>query len=186
MAMPLATLSTLPTDVLLGTGYLFRANTFQGISRGGLRFEPSVEKRNIPFDGKMADVDQLDWDTFSGAIITGTFIQFVGQLATYEPGSTSASGSSPVTTIITPKKSGLLYAAADYITNLRLVWPTTAGGFVQVRFPKAMCTQYNLAGQDRQEMEIQATFAARSPLATAAGSNPGTKPYVIEKLSAFS
>lgn len=186
MTMKLATLSTLPDDALLGTGYLFRANTFQGISRGGLRFEPSVEKRNIPFDGKMADIDQLDWDTFSGAIITGTFIQFTGQLATYEPGSSSAAGAGNVTTLITPKKSGLLYSASDSITNLRLVWPTKAGGFVQVRFPKALCTQYTLAGQDRQEMEIQATFAARLSLATAAGVNPGTKPYVIEKLSTFS
>lgn len=186
MSIPaLQAVASLPSDVLLGTGYLFEGNTYIGVSRGGLTFDPAVERRNVPFDNKYADLEKLDWDTGSTAVITGTFIQFVSKIASYEPGSTSASGSGNVTTVITPNPSGELYVAGDYLTNLRYIFTRLSGGYAQVRFPKALCTKYSIKGTDKQEMEISATFAARLALTTAA-STPGTKPYVIELLSAFS
>ena len=187
-SLPLTSLTNLPTDVLLNTGRLFVGNTFLGVTRGGLAFNPQVTRRNIPYDGQPGPVEQLDWDTFSEATFSGRFIQFSGAsaLARFEPGSTSAAGSGNVTTVITPKATGLLYAAGDYLSNLRQVWQLKSGGFVQVRFPKALCTQYDFAGEDRGETLVNATFGARVPLSTAAGINPGTKPYVIEKLSTFS
>lgn len=186
MSIPaLQAVSSLPSDVLLGTGYLFEGNTYIGVSRGGLTFTPSVEIRNVPFDNKYADIAQLDWPTGSTAVLTGSFIQFVSKIATYEPGSVSTSGSSPVTTLITPKAAGALYAAGDYLTNLRHVFPRTSGGYVQFRMASALCTQYDIKGTSKEEALISGTFAARLPLSTAA-SAPGTRPYVIELLSAFS
>lgn len=185
MSLSLQAINDLPDDVLIDVGYLFEGNTFVGTSRGGLSFEPTVERRNIEYDGKKANVAELDRDTFSGAQITGTLIQFISKLAIFEPGSTSSDPGTNVGTLITPKTAGELYAAGDYLTNLRLVHPRRNGGYAQVRFPVALCTQYSLAGQDRSEAEIAATFEARLSLADAAAT-PGKKPYVIELLDTFS
>jgi hypothetical protein len=185
MPLSLQAINDLPDDVLIDVGYLFEGNTFVGTSRGGLSFEPTIERRNIEYDGKKANVAELDRDTFSGAQITGTLIQFISKLATFEPGSTSADPGGNVALRLTPKAAGVLYASGDYLTNLRLVHPRRGGGYAQIRFPVALCTQYSLSGQDRSEAEIAATFEARLPLATAASAS-GTKPYVIELLDTFS
>ena len=179
------TLTNLPSDVLLGTGWLFDDNTFIGISRGGLTFDPAVERRNIPYDGKMSNAEELDWDTFSGATIAGTFIQFVSKVGIYEPGQTTSSPGGSVSSLITPHVAGELYSEGDYIRNLRLVFGRTTSGFVQVRFFSALVAQYTIAGVDREEATIAATFEARNLLDDLAAT-PGKKPYVIELLSAFS
>ena len=181
----LQAVSSLPADVLLGTGTLWIGNTYIGVNRGGLNFNPTIDIRNVPFDNKYADIAQLDWVTGSGAIITGTFIQFVSKVAIYEPGSTSTAGSGNVTTVITPKASGELFSAGQTLANLRWVFERLSGGFAQYRFAEALCTQYSVKGVTKEEAEIAATFAARLPLATAS-SAPGTRPYVIELLSTFS
>lgn len=187
MAQPaLQSISALPSDVLLGTGYLYEGNTHFGISRGGLEFNPNTERRNIPYDGKMSNVQRLHWDTFSAPTIAGTFIQFINKLSHFEPGSVSSSGSAPVTTLYTPKASGALYAADDYIENLRWVFSRLSGGFVQYRFPLAFVQTYTVKSADREEATIQATFEGVLSLTDAASSNAGKKPYVIELLSAFS
>lgn len=183
--LTLQAITELPDDVLLDVGFLFEGLQFMGVTRGGLNFEPQIERRNIEYDGKKANVAEMDRDTFSGAQFTGTFIQFVSKLSKFEPGSTEAAGSGNVTTLITPQEGGQLYAAGDYLTNLRQIYPTRSGGFVQIRFPVAICTQYSISGRDRSEAEIAATFEARLSLANAAAA-PGTKPYVIELLSSFS
>jgi hypothetical protein len=177
--------ANLPSDVLLGVGWLFDDNTHIGISRGGLTFEPNVERRNIPYDGKMSNAEELDWDTFSEAQITGTFIQFVSKVGLYEPGNTTTSPGGSVTSLITPHEAGVLYEVGDYVRNLRYVFARLSGGYVQVRFFSALVSQYSIAGVDREEATIAATFSARNLLADIAAA-PGKKPYVIELLSAFS
>jgi hypothetical protein len=185
MPLTLQAINDLPDDVLIDVGFLFEGNTFVGTSRGGLTFAPQIERRNIEYDGKKANVAEMDRDTFSGAQITGTLIQFVSKLSIFEPGSTQTDPGGNVSALITPQTGGQLYAAGDYLTNLRLVHPTRAGGYVQVRFPVALCTQYTVSGQDRSEAEIAATFEARLSLSDAAAT-PGKKPYVIELLDTFS
>ena len=185
MPLTLQAINALPDDVLLDVGFLFEGNTYVGTSRGGLAFEPQIERRNIEYDGKKANVAQMDRDTFSGAQITGTLIQFVSKIGIFEPGSTSADPGGNVSLRYTPKTGGELYESTDYLTDLRLVHPREGGGYVQVRFPLAICTQYSLSGQDRSEAEIAATFEARLSLSDAAAT-PGKKPYVIELLDTFS
>ena len=183
MAFALTALTTLPSEVLIGPGFLFVGNTHLAISRGGISFEPEVEMRNIPYDGKRADVAELDWIAFCGAVLSGTFLTRFIKSTIFEPGSASASGSGNVDTVITPQEAGELLASGDYLTNVRLYFPDTGW---QIRFPKAICPSYSMQTEDRGEGLLTATFAARLPLATAAGSAPGTRPYVIEKLDSFS
>ena len=93
---------------------------------------------------------------------------------------------STVSSRLAAQESGLFYGVGQYLTDLRMVMPSLRSGYLQVRFPRAICTQYSLASLDRQETEVTATFAARSPLGTAVSSHVTTKPYVVERLSAFS
>jgi hypothetical protein len=183
MAFALTALTTLPDEVLLGPGYLFVGNTHLAISRGGLSFEPQVEMRNIPYDGKHADVAELDWITFSGAVISGTFLTRFIRSTTFEAGSVSSDPGGNIETLITPQAAGELLGSGEYLTNVRLYFPDTGW---QIRFPKAICPSYSIQTEDRGEGLLTATFAARLPLSTAAGSSPGTRPYVIEQLAAFS
>lgn len=182
-----AAVATLPTDVILSQSGLYKNyTTHLGVTVDGITFNPNTERQSIQYDGKLAThIEQLHYDTGSGPTITCTLLQFVTRLSVFEPGITSASGSAPVSTVYTPKKSGELYAAGDYFSNFCWVMPKTSGGFARYRFPKAICLEYTIQSRDKEVMRIAATFAACLDLATAA-SAPGTKPYVIELLSAFS
>jgi hypothetical protein len=152
------------------------------VTRGGIRIESTDENRNIPFDGKMADIKGLDWKTFTGARMSGTMVlqaNAVTPLGT-EDGTTGGN----VTTQARRLPAGELRAAGDYIENLRLYFPATG---LQVRFPWALCTAFGpIQTTDREEATVAFTFEARSDQTTAVGANPGTPPWVIEQLSAFS
>lgn len=185
---------TLPNDVLLGTGILVRRPVDPeagfspiGVTNGGLSWNPNREVRNIPFDGKLYDVEGLDWETGGVPTFEGTFIQLgVAQIPVFESGVTTTTPvGGLVTKLHTPKQAGLVYSTGDYITNLCQVFARKSGGYVQVRMFKALCLQYEWAGQNKEEALIKATFVARQPLATAAV-NLGVRPYVIEELSALS
>lgn len=178
---------TLPDDILLDSGVLYVGGSPLGVSRGGLTFNPSKEVRNVEFDGKRADITELDRILKYAATIGGTFIEInpSKQLPKLEPGHTSSSPGSNVTTRLTPKPAGQLFAAGDYLTDLRLIFERTDGSFVQVRFPKALCLTYELKGTDGSEAEIACEFHARQTLADAAV-DLGTAPYLIEYLNALS
>lgn len=181
-----AAVANLPSDVIVGQGALFHDYLSHfGTNRGGLRFNANTERENLPYDGKKAPVAELDWDRFTDPKITGTFLQFISRIGTFEPGSVSAAGSGNVTTIYTPKVSGELYEAGDYITQLCWTMPRLSGGFFRYRFPSAIVETYDIVQDDRNALLINATFGARLPLADAAAT-PGKKPYVMEVLSSFS
>jgi hypothetical protein len=183
MAFALSKLLQVPANALTGVGYLFKDNTHVAISRGGLTTETQGELRNIEYDGKTAMVAELDRYVFQGGSFSGTFLAMMVDSATFYPGSTTTTPGGNVSTLITPKESASLLVSADYLDNLRLYFPETGW---QIRMPQAICLPVTLATADRNEGLFTATFEARQPLATAAGSAPGTAPFVIEKLAAFS
>lgn len=183
MAFALSKIANIPANALTGVGYLFKGNTHVAISRGGLTFETQGELRNIEYDGKTANVAELDRYVFQGGSFAGTFLAMMVDSATFFPGSTTTSPGSNVTTLITPKESAALLQESDYLDDLRLYFPETGW---QVRMESAICLPVTLATADRNEGLFTATFEARQPLATAAGSAPGTAPFVVEKLAAFS
>lgn len=177
--------STLPYDILLDTGMLYLGSNPFGASRGGLSFDPAKVIRNIPFDLKRAPLLGLDRVTEMLPVIEGTFIELGSpDFQNFETGATNTFASATaVTGIITPKKAGVLFAAGDYLTNLRLVFQrANDGGYVQVRFPKAVCKTYGLSGKDTEEAEVKATFEARLDI-TASGATIYDAPYLIEGLT---
>lgn len=187
--------ASLPSDVLLGTGILAvrpadpeQGLTPIGVTNGGITWDSKREVRNIPFDGKYYDIEGLDWEVGGTPTFEGTFIQLgVSQIPKFESGitTTTPGGGSIVTSLHTPQPAGELYTAGDYITNLCLIFARQAGTYVQVRMFKALCLQYSWAGKNKEEALIQATFVARQPSTTSL-TTIGTRPYVIEELSALS
>lgn len=176
--MPLTGYSAdLPSDILLDTGVLYIGSVVLGATRGAPRFDPGKQFSNIDFDGKRADIMGLDRVDRHEAMISCTLVEFdAADIAVLEPGSTSAG-----TTVVlhTPKRAGTLLAAADYISDLRLVFErgVTPSTYAAILFPRALVTRYQVAGNKNDIGLIEAEFRARLNMATA---NIGDAPYQIE------
>ena len=108
-----------PSDILLDTGVLSMNGTVIGVSRGGLRFTPGIELRNIDYDGKKAPVRGLDRIVNRMPQFTGTMLEVgAANIRKFEPG-----GATPD---ITPKPQGEMFETADYLVRgfiVRVVGP---------------------------------------------------------------
>ena len=186
--------STLPTDVLLDSGVLYIGATVWGAFSGGIKFDPGVSYRNVDFDGKRSPVKGLDRVTMRMPKISGTIIQLTptagapvaGGVAQIEPGAvTQAAGAWTGYTSYEPKDAGQLLAAGDYLTDVRAIWQrggatNTTGSVVQVRFPVALVTKYDIAGQDGAEAAIAIEIEARLDPTLSGFTGMGSAPFRIE------
>jgi len=176
--------SSLPTDVILDSGTLYLGAAIFGATRGGLNFDPGITYRSVEFDGMRSRVRGLDRKAMVEPTITGTVIELAAtDVATIEPGATVTAGGWTGATSYRGKAAGTLYAAGDYLTNVRAVWERGGGGLVQVLFPSALVTAYTIAGVDGEEVAIELTIEARLDLSVT-GSTPSDMPYRIEFLAA--
>ncbi len=176
--------SALPTDVLLDSGVLYIGSSVLGAMTGGLKFDPGTEYRAIEFDGRRSPVRGLDRKAATMPKLTGTMIQLsttnVGQI---EPGATVvASGAWTGSTSYQGKRAGSLLASGDYLTDVRAIWLRGSGAFVQVRFPAALLTKYDMTSQDAAEIAIAIEIEARLDM-TVSGANVGDMSYRIEYLA---
>lgn len=185
--------SSLPADVLLDSGVLYvglTPSTVFGAFAGGLKFDPGVTYRNIDFDGKRSPVKALDRVTMRMPKISGTCIQLATtNIAQIEPGATvAATGAWTSATSYAPKSAGQLLAAGDYLSDVRLVFQrggatSAVGSYVQVRFPSALCTKYDITGQDGAEVAIALEIEARLDPTLAGFTGIGSAPFRIEYLT---
>ena len=178
----------LPTDVILDSGVVFDGTSAIGAIVGGVRFDPGKEIRNVEYDGKRSNVQGLDrvvgWDP----MLAFTMIEFGDttsgdQVRLLEGGSTNATTGHQSTLMgtiktFTPKAAGSMYAAGDYLTNIRVLFERTGGGYAEVHFPIALCTKWDLAGADKNEAKVNVEMRPRLSQADAAAS-PGKCPYEI-------
>lgn len=162
--------SALPADVLLDTGVLSVAGSVMGVSRGGLRFDPGIDLRNLPYDGQKVATKGLDRIIKRSPMFVGTMLQASeADFNRYEPG-----GATPN---ITPKAQGLLFATGDYLTNLALAYQTGNDETVTITFADSICVRYELVGNVDGEAEISVEFHAR--LAQGATPDESAVPYTI-------
>lgn len=186
--------SSLPSDVLLDSGVLYvglTPSTVFGAFAGGLKFDPGVTYRNADFDGKRSPVKGLDRVTMRMPKISGTCIQLsTANVAQIEPGAaTAVTQAWTASTSYAPKAAGQLLAAGDYLSDVRLVYQrggatASVGSYVQVRFPSALCTKYDITGQDGSEIAIAIEIEARLDIsATGFTTAVGTAPFRIEYLT---
>jgi hypothetical protein len=174
--------SQFPSDVLIDSGVLYVGATVFGAFQGGLKFDPGVEYLNTNFDGKRSPVKLLDRKSNQMPKISGTVIQLsttnVGQI---EPGATTVTGWTG-STAYQPKRAGSYLASGDYLTDVRAIWLRGGGNFVQVRFPAALLTKYDITSQDGQEVAIAVEIEARLDM-TVSGANVGDAPFRLEYLA---
>ena len=176
--------STFPTDVLIDSGVLYVGATVFGAFQGGLKFDPGIEYLNSAFDGKRSPVKGLDRKANQMPKISGTVIQLsTTNIAQIEPGATvAASGAWTGATSYMPKRAGAYLASGDYLTDVRAIWARGGGNFVQVRFPSALLTKYDVTSQDGQEVAIALEIEARLDM-TVSGANVGDASYRIEYIA---
>ena len=184
--------SSLPSDILLDSGVLYVGATVFGAFAGGLKFDPGVTYRAADFDGKRSPVKLLDRVTMRMPKISGTCIQLAtANVAQIEPGAaTNATGSWTGSTSYAPKSAGQLLVAGDYLSEVRLIYQrggatSSAGSYVQVRFPSGLCTKYDVTGQDGAEVAIALEIEARLDPTVSGFSNIGSAPFRIEYLTSI-
>jgi hypothetical protein len=172
------------TDALLDSGVLYVGATVFGAFQGGLSFDHGITYRNVEFDGKRSPVTLLDRKMSQAPKISGTVVQLsTANVAQIEPGATvSATGAWTASTSYLPKRAAGLLVAGDYLTDVRAIWLRASGGFVQVRFPSALLTKYDITAQDGAEVAIALEIEARLNMG-ASGANVGDAPYRIEYLA---
>lgn len=81
------------------------------------------------------------------------------------------------TTTVTPKSAAVEFEAGDYLSDVRLVFPRSAGGFAWVKFPKAMITSWKLQGANKSEAKVAIEIEARLP---SDATDINIAPYVVE------
>lgn len=176
--------SNLPSDVLLDSGVLYVGATVFGAFQGGLKFDPANTYRNVEFDGKRSAVGLLDRKTMTAPKLSGTVIQLsTTNVTQIEPGaSVTATGAWTGSTSYLQKRSAGLLVIGDYLTDVRAIWLRGSGAFVQVRFPQAIVTKYDITSQDGAEVAIALEIEARLNM-SASGANVGDVPFRIEYLA---
>jgi hypothetical protein len=156
-----------------------------GVTKGGLNFDPGVTYRNIDFDGKRSAVKLLDRKMMVQPKLSGTVIQLsTANVAQIEPGATTATtGAWTASTSYTGKRAATNLVAGDYLTDVRAIWLRASGGFVQVRFPAALITKYDIQSQDGEEASIAIEIESRLDTAASGFTNVGDVPFRIEYIA---
>jgi hypothetical protein len=156
--------STLPDEVLLNPALVRIGSANIGVTRGGPSWDGETEISSIAFDGKRSKyVRGTERISMRGGKLSGTILQIASapQLQTFEPGASTATGGTGVTTIITPKGAGILFEDGDYIEDVRAIWALKAGNFFAIYMPVALSIGgVKVKGGDNGEGEIDFEFAA--------------------------
>lgn len=175
--MPADFNAVLPANIIRGAGILtINGSTPFGASDGGLSFDPGITWVNRDFDGKTSNVEAQDYIAFWDPKISGVVFPIsTAKAAQYEPGSTS--GVVTTLTTITPQPSATeLVGTTDYLSDVRLIYPLVGGGWVWVKFGRAIFTKYSIRGAKNDDAKIDIEISARLDDGVALGSCP----YVIE------
>ena len=177
--------ATLPTDVVLDSGVLYIGSTVFGALTGGLKFDPGTEYRAVEFDGRRSPVKGLDRKAAMMPKLSGTLIQLsTTNVTQIEPGADlEATQAWTGSTSYAPQRAGTFLVAGDYLENVRAIWLRGGGNYVQVRFPDALLTKYDVTSQDNAEIAIAVEIEARLDMSVS-GANVGDAPYRIEYLAA--
>ena len=173
---------TLPADVMLDSGVLYIGSSIFSAQNGGLKFDPTRTVRQVIFDGQRSPILGLDRTVETKAVITGTILEVPdSKFISIEPGATLAvtTGGPASAVAMQPKQASIMYAVGDYLSNVRAIWQRGDLSYVQIRFPRALCTKWDLVGKDKEEALWAITIEARLDMAVSGQlvSNPN---WVIE------
>lgn len=172
----------LPANIMLDSGVMYVGSAVFASTEGGIKYEPGATRRQMPFDGARSPIVGLDRNIEYRPVITATLMEIPQTIFSHiEPGATTVvrTGGPAGATQIGPKIVGTMFAAGDYITNLRAVWQRGDGTYFQVRFPKALCLKWDITGRDKEEVKYACSFEARLDLSVS-GALTTDAPVVYE------
>src|SRR5689334_17629543 len=140
--MPVGALTeTLPDDLVLNTAVIYINGVLAGVSvtgdklsatQGGVDFKPGKKEREIEYDGKRSETEQMSYVIEYDAHLTGSIIQLGStQIPILEPGSTSETAGNVTT--YTPISGDTLYPAEAYLDDVMGVWQRGNGGLFIVK-----------------------------------------------------
>ena len=163
--MPSGYRATTPDNLILDTGvfsYLVDdEETFVGVTRGEMGFEPGTEYRGPEYNGKRHKQAGEDRIVGFASKMTGITIMEIDPtiLALLSVGSTSSSDGSVIT--YTPQDAGELIAKGSLIKRPRLTYQISGGGLYQVEFDYGFVTTRTLSTADKEEGGIEIELEAR-------------------------
>lgn len=151
-----------PDDLIIDTGVLYvGTGTPVGWSpsRGGIKFDPGMTTRMVPWDGQTTEVAGFHRVTEYKSKLSGKLIDCGGAaLLRLNPGSTSSDSGSEH--IITPIDATVMFVDGNYLKNVQWICRRMTGGTYVVTFPVAYVEKYTLAGNDKGEGEFDVSIAA--------------------------
>lgn len=148
-----------------GPGRVYFGVTLLGTTRGPPSFDPGIETRNLPFDGKTSDISGLTRVTRYNAVITATLLEMnLANLEDLFQNSSTATAGQRNT--ITPVDTGVYLTS---VANVRVIWKAAGnnGRRKEVRFPLADVRLTQISGGAGDD-EVMWAFEARA-LADPAG-----------------
>lgn len=167
------------SDIVRDAGIMRINGATFGLTKGGLKFDPGWEIRNIGegLDGIDAPIYLLDRKFYGKSRFSGTICELGpaatgNQIAKLEAGSSSAdSGSTPNTkTTITPRVGRTMFVAADYLSDVYLISTrgiaiaTGVKAFPSIHFAKALVVKWDFQTNDRDPAAISFEIESRKDM----------------------
>lgn len=162
-----------PTLHFPGPGRVYFGTTLLGTTRGAPSFDPGIETRNLPFDGKTSDVSGLTRIVRYNAIITATLqeMNLTNLEDLFQNSSTATAGQRNT---ITPADAGTYLTA---VANVRTIWVAASNGRrKEVRFALSDVKITQISGGAADD-EVLWAFEARALASPSASVNDC--PYVV-------
>ena len=184
--MPVQVVDTLPDEVWRNPANIYIGESptvLLGVTRGGIAWDAEKTMGTIEFDGRRSDIQGHDRIVKYGGKLTATIIQLggTGQLDRLEPGSSSSTGTAPISTTITPADAGAFFAEGAYLADVRAIWDGGAGVFWSLHLFSALVAKYTIKAGADDQVEVDLEFHARTDLTAQAN---GDAPYEFEKRTA--
>lgn len=166
-------------DVLLDSGVLTVNGAVVGYTQGGgFKFEVDRKIAQYEVEGVPAELVGNERILAIRARFSGTLIEADDRVVrVLEPG--VASAADEVTTTYTPMATLTTLTAGQYLTDAWVTWRKLGGGFLRVRFDRALCTKWGVTGKDKAEGQIQCEIEARLT-----GSDFTAAPYAVDLIAA--
>lgn len=177
--------SNLPNELLNNPALVKVGSAVLGVTKGGVNWDPEATIEEIVFDGLRVKGKGLSRIQKYGGKLSFTLLQLAtaAELQQILPGATTATGGTGISSVITPKSAGILFASGDYLTDLRAIWELSTGNtYIALHLACAYCDKWTIKGGDVGEAEIAAEFTCAVDLSTGTTHDA---PYNIELRSAL-
>ena len=177
-----APLTTLAAELLENPALIYVGTACMGGTRDGVQWDPGTTYADIAIDGMRNPVQGFTRIVGYQAKLTFNLVQLgtAAQILQTEPGASTATGGTGVTSIVSMKDAGSLLATADYLVDVRAIWGHSDGKFTAIYMPLAYVSKRGINGGADGEATIPIEIMGCNTVA-----NVNKAPYKYELRSAL-